>query len=66
MPNTSAEKDLQRASELRALARRTKNVAAKQEFDAAADRYESKAAQKAKKLARNRRRKQTSVQEFMR
>jgi len=55
MPTSSAERDLQRAEDLRKLATRAKSPSAKSDFNAAADRLEQRGARKANKLGRRRR-----------
>lgn len=55
MANTSAEKDLNRARDLRKLAKNMKSTGAKSEFEDAADRLELRAAKKVKSLGKKRR-----------
>lgn len=63
MPQTNAERDMQRASELRKLAKEAVNGKAKADFNEAADRLERRAARKAKALGRTKRK---PVNEYMR
>lgn len=53
----SAQTDMAKAKEMRALAKESKSVVAKADFDAAADRLEQRAAKGAKRAGRRRRKK---------
>lgn len=55
MPETAAERDIERAEGLRKLATRAKYPSAKSKLNAAADRLEYRGATKAGKLGRRRR-----------
>lgn len=62
---TSAERDLERAADLRKMAKSASSGKAKQDFEKAAERMERRAARKASKLATGRRtRKRTGVRDI--
>lgn len=53
---TSAERDLERAGDLRKMSKEARSAKAKQDFEKAAERLERRAAKKASQLASGRRR----------
>ncbi len=57
MPETAAERDIERAEGLRKLATRAKSASAKADLNRAADRLEKRGAAKAGRLGRRRRKK---------